>query len=157
MSVAEAKVSRGKHGLERPYKLICVPLKCATRPGWHSIGIPSILLKLLGWSINEIGVTVAILGVFAYVGSAIASDHRILSCIAAMKHFYQSHVPVSKEAMMAVELQLVGLVVVMFLKPVACVVAVLSLLVGNFLHDKSRWVWISLCFSDELFDTLQQI
>ena len=56
--------------------------------------------------------------------------------------------------MMAVELKLVSLIVVVLLKPIACVIAVLSLFVGDFLHDKSRWFWISLCFSDKFFDTL---
>ena len=88
----------------RSYKLICVPLKCAARPGWHSVGIPPVLCILLGWSINEIGLTVAILGVSADIGSAIACDHGIFSGIAAVKHFDQSRIPVSEEAMMAVQL-----------------------------------------------------
>ena len=104
VSIAEGEMSRGKHCLIRPYKLIRVSLKCAARPGWHTIGIPPVLRKLLGWSINEIRLTVAILGVCADVGSAIACDHRIFSRVATMKHLDQAHVPVSKEAMMTVEL-----------------------------------------------------
>ena len=155
--VAEGKVSRGKHGLVRLHKLICVPLKCAARPSWHSIGVPSVLRKLLGWSIHEICLAVAIRGICTDVRSAVACDDGIFSRVAAVKHLDQSHVPVSKEAMVAIELQLVRLVVVVFLQPIACVVAVLSLFVGYFLHDKSRWSLISLCFSDKFFDTLQQI
>ena len=157
VSVAEGKVSRGKHGLVRLYELICVLFKRAARPGRHSIGVPSVLRVLLGWSINEIGLAVAIRGICADVRSAVACDDGIFSRVAAVKHLDQRHVPVSKEAMVAVELQLVGLVVVVFLKPVACVVAVLSLFVGDFLHDKSRWFLISLCFSDKFFNALHQI
>ena len=155
--MAEGEVSRGKHSLEGPYKLICVLLKCSARPRWHSVGIPSVLLILLGRSINEIGFTVAILGVRADVRSAIARDYRIFTCVATVKHFDQTYVPVSQRAVMTVELKLVSLVVEVFLKPVAGMVAVLSLIMGYLLHNNSRWIWISLRFSDESFDILQQV
>ena len=112
---------------------------------------------MLGWSIDEVGLAVAILGVRADVGSTIARDYRIFTRVAAVQHFDQSHVPVSKRAMMAVELQLVSLVVVVFLEPVACVVAVLSLIVGHLLHENRRCIWKSLCFCDVRFDILQQV
>ena len=104
MSMAKGEMSRSQHSFEWPCHRIYMLLQYSARPGWHAIRIPPILSVLRGWSINEKGLAMHILIIFADVWSSIRSDHTHFSCVRAVKLIYQFCVPVFKEAMMAIEL-----------------------------------------------------
>ena len=68
----------------------------------------------------------------------VCCDHRLLTRIAAMKHLDHGGVPVLYKTMVAVNLQLVSLVIVMALDHLPCVEDVFRVLMPDILHHESR-------------------
>ena len=58
----------------------------------------------LGWSINEVGLGEGLGRILCEVRSGNASEHRLFTGVAAVKHLDQFGIPVSIEAMMTIKL-----------------------------------------------------
>ena len=58
---------------------------------------------------------------------------------------------------MAIELQVVSLIIEVLLQSVAGMVAILGLVVRYFYHEDGRRIWLTFYFSDIGFDLLNQL
>ena len=65
-------------------------------------------------------------------------------------------VPVLEEAVVAIELQLVSLIIKVLLKSIAGMVTILCLVVGYLNHEDLWSIWLTLHFSYIVFDLLNQ-
>ena len=104
MSMAEGEVCRRHHSFDRPSHRLWVLFQCSGVPVWESIDAPLLLCDKLNWSINEVGHGVGITWVIGHVRSGSTSEHRFFTCVAAVELIDQRNIPLSIEAMMAVEL-----------------------------------------------------
>ena len=68
------------------------------------MGIPPVVLILLGCSISEESLGGRIRGIFGDVRSCRASEHRVFTSVAVVKHTYEPVVPAVNKAMIALDL-----------------------------------------------------
>ena len=124
--MAEGEVSRGEHRFEGPVRPIFEPLNSASRPDWHSIIIPFVLLVDIRCVILENGLAIWICLFHRVVRRQIAGEHSLFARFTLVELINQLNVPIQFEAMTAVKLQLVGLISKLLLNEITSIVVILG-------------------------------
>ena len=148
MSVTESCMARKGWWFKRPNQFVWIVIDYTTTMERHSIMILMMIVMISDhipanyteWRNLQLKVTIGITRVFHLVVLHIAWDNRHFTCITAVDHFYKRGVPVFRESMVTIELQLVSLVIVVTLDHLSGVVNIFGVLMPYIFQDNCRWV-----------------
>ena len=158
MSMAEGIVRGRSRGFEWPYHLVLILFKLFRVPRWLTFLCPVLLMShSVAFTKLHLFFAFTVVRIFREAWVRINCDHWILARIAAMQHLYHLFIPQFISTIVTIDLQLIGLVLIVMLEYVAGTEVARCLLVLYSYHLDSRCIWELWHVLDIFFNFSRQL